>query len=73
MEFAAKEIHLKLKKKMMWTDSQCVVIWIKGKKILEVTNETTETREEIKSALQFTRKAKQGVTRVRERTHTFDI
>ena len=34
MKFVAKEIHLKIDKKIIWTDSQCVLNWIKNNKPL---------------------------------------
>ena len=34
MKFVAKEIHLRIEKKIIWTDSQSVLNWIKNNKPL---------------------------------------
>ena len=36
MKFVAKEINLKIEKKIIWTDSQCVLNWVKTNKSLSV-------------------------------------
>ena len=36
MKFVAKEIHLKIEKKIIWTDSQCILNWIKNNKPLSI-------------------------------------
>ena len=36
MKFVAKEIHLKIEKTIIWTESQCVVNWIKTNKPLSI-------------------------------------
>ena len=48
MEFVTKEINLKIEKKIIWTDSQCVLKWIKTNKplLIFVKNCTDEIRSE---------------------------
>ena len=36
MKFVAKEINLKIEKKVIWTDSQCVLNWVKTNKPLSI-------------------------------------
>ena len=36
MKFVAKETNLKIEKKIIWTDSQCVLNWAKTNKSLSV-------------------------------------
>ena len=48
MKFVAKEINLKIEKKVIWTDSQCVLNWVKTNKPLSifVKNRIAEIRSE---------------------------
>ena len=48
VKFVAKEIDLKTEKKIIWTDSQCVLNWVKTKKPLSVfiKNHMDEIRSE---------------------------
>ena len=56
MKFVAKEIHLKIEKKKIWTDSQCVVNWIKTNKPLSifVTDRICGIRSEPEAVFKYT-------------------
>ena len=48
MKIVAKEVNLKIEKKIIWTDSQCVMNWVKTNKPLSifVKNRIDEIRSE---------------------------